>query len=215
MKKNLIIAFLAGVIITLVVVNYLPNLDIKIEVIEKVEPVKEDKPEKIELSEQTSIIDRLKSKVLPKPIPEITADEFLLQNYPDTRISYDKEFSEDQQSKARKTMSKEVGKEFIKAQKLLSDDKPDEALKILEGLLSNQKLREYEIAVILRLKGYVYAEKEDYQKSLDLLAKSFSMNALEPQSQLDLQFGIAQLYLAIDQWGNGLYEILDWFKNYK
>jgi len=215
MNKNLIIAFLAGVIITFVVVNYLPKFDIKIEVTERAEPVKEDKPEKIELSEQTSIIDRLKSKISPEPIPEMTADEFLLQNYPDTRISYDKEFSEDQKSKARKTMSKEVGKEFIKAQKLLSDDKPDEALKILEGLLNNQKLREYEIAVILRFKGYVYAEKEDYQKSLDLLAKSFSMNALEPQSQLDLQFGIAQVYLAIDQWGNGLYEILDWFKNYK
>ena len=89
MNKNLIIAFLTGVIITIVVANYLPEFDIKIEVTEKSEPVKKDKPEKNELSEQTSIVDRLKSKIIPEPIPEITADEFLLQNYPDTRISYD------------------------------------------------------------------------------------------------------------------------------
>ena len=186
MNKNILIAFLAGVIITLVVVNYLPKFDIKIEVTEKSEPVKEDKTEKNELSEKTSIIDRLKSKILPEPIPEITADEFLLQNYPDTRISYDREFSKGEQSKyeigeqskykenrppppkARRTqtMSKKVGKEFIKAQQLLGDDKPDEALKILDNLLRDSELRDYEKATIVRLKGYVYAEKEDYPQSM-------------------------------------------------
>ena len=233
MNKNIIIAFLVGVIITLVVINYLPKFDINIEVTEKSEPVKEDKPEKNELSEKTSIVDRLKSKILPEPIPEITADEFLLQNYPDTRISYDREFSKGEQSKYKKgeqskykknrppppkarrtqTMSRKVGKEFIKAQQLLGDDKPDESLKILDMLLSNQNLRNFERATIIRLKGYVYAEKEDYQKSMDSLRQSLSYNALEPQAQLDLQFGIAQLFLAIDQWGNGLNELLDWFDN--
>ena len=225
MNKNLIIAFLAGVIITLVVANYLPKFDIKIEVVEKSEPVKEDKSEKNELSEKTSVVDRLKSKIIPEPIPEITADEFLLQNYPDTRISYDREFSKGEQSKYKKnrppkhmrtqTLSKKVGKEFIKAQEFLADDKPDESLKILEELLSNQELSIFERANIYRLQGYVYAEKEDYQKSVEPFQKSLSYNVLAPQDQLNLQFGIAQIYLAMDQWGNGLYEILDWFKNYK
>ena len=223
MNKNLIIAFLAGVIITLVVVNYLPKFDIKIEVTEKSEPVKEDKPEKNELSEKTSIVDRLKSKILPEPIPEITADEFLLQNYPDTRISYDREFSKGEQSKYKKnrppkhmrtqTMSKKVGADFIKAQEALGEEQADKALSILNNLLRNQDLRDYEKATIVRLKGYVYAEKENYPQSMFFLKEALSYNALEPQAQLDLQFGIAQLYLAIDQWRNGLNELLDWFYN--
>ena len=233
MNKNLIIAFLAGVIITLVVANYLPKFDIKIEVAEKSEPVKEDKSEKNELSEQKSIVDRFKSKILPEPIPEITADEFLLQNYPDTRISYDREFFKVEQSKNKKgeqskykknrpppplarrtqTLSKKVGTDFLKAQEALGEEKPDESLRILDRLLSNQELSDFERATIYRLKGYVYAEKENYQTSMDFLQQSLSYNAFEPQAQLDLQFGIAQLYLAIDQWNRGLKELLDWFDN--
>jgi len=228
MNKNIVIAFLMGTILTLLVVNYLPKFDIKIEVTEKSEPVNEDKTEKNELSEKTSIVDRLKSKILPEPIPEITADEFLLQNYPDTRISYHREFFKGEQSKGEQskykknrppkhmrtqTLSKKVGADFLKAQEALNEEKYDESHKILDRLLSNQELSDFERATIYRLKGYVYAEKEDYQKSIDSLQQSLSFNALELQAQLDLQFGIAQLYLAIDQWGNGLREILDWGRN--
>ncbi len=223
MNKNLIIAFLMGTIITLLVVNYLPKFDIKIEVTEKSETLKKDKTEKNELSEQTSIVDRLKSKIIPEPIPEITADEFLLQNYPDTRIYNYREFFKGEQSKyikngkpkARRTqtLSKKVGADFLKAQEALAEEKTDESLKILEELLSNQELSIFERATIYRLQGYVYAEKEDYQKSIESLQQSLSYNVLEPQAQLDLQFSIAQLFLAIDQWGNGLREINDWGRN--
>ncbi|MEC7958568.1 MAG: hypothetical protein VX172_03645 [Pseudomonadota bacterium] len=117
--------------------------------------------------------------------------------------------------KARRTqtLSKKVGTDFLKAQEALAEEKPDESLKILDRLLSNQELSDFEKATIYRLKGYVYAEKEDYPKSMDFLQQSLSYNALEPQAQLDLQFGIAQLYLAIDQWNRGLKELLDWFDN--
>ncbi len=212
MNKNLIIAFLAGVIITLVVANYLPEFDIKIEVTEKTEPVKEDKTEKNELSEQKSIVDRLKSKILPEPIPEITADEFLLQNYSDTRISYDQPIKTNN-TNIIKTLRKDIGAEFIRANDYMYKKDFDKALYILDNILKNSDLRVYEIATILRLKGYAFAEKEDYQQSMQFLQQSLSYNALEPQAQLDLQFGIAQLYLALDQWGNGLNELLDWFYN--
>ena len=117
--------------------------------------------------------------------------------------------------KARRTqtLSKKVGTDFIKAQEALADEKSDESLRILDRLLSSQDLSDFEKATIYRLKGYVYAEKEDYPKSMDFLQQSLSYNALEPQAQLDLQFGIAQLYLAIDQWDRGLKELLDWFDN--
>ncbi|MDA9905238.1 TonB family protein [Hyphomicrobiales bacterium] len=213
MNKNLTIAFLVGVVITLLVVNYLPKFDIEIKVAEKDEPLKIGELQKVELSQ---------------PIPEITADEFLLQNYPDTRISYNQQIEpsviNNQEPKNTKngrritkktsrtqTMSRIVGTEFIKAQEALSEEQGDKALKILDNLLRNPDLRDFEKATIIRLKGYIYVGKEDYLQSMFFLKEAFSYKVLEPQAQLDLQFGIAQLYLAIDQWGNGLYELLDWF----
>ena len=64
MNKNIIIAFLAGVIITLVVVNYLPKFDIKIEMAEKSEPIKIDKTQKDDsfLNETTEIVNKTISK---------------------------------------------------------------------------------------------------------------------------------------------------------
>ena len=117
--------------------------------------------------------------------------------------------------KARRTqtMSKKVGTEFIKAQEALGEEQGDKALKILNNLLRNPDLRDFEKATIVRLKGYVFAEKEDYPQSMRYLKEALSYNALEPQAQLDLQFGIAQLYLAIDQWDKGLSELLEWFDN--
>jgi hypothetical protein len=58
MNKNLIISFLVGVIITLLVVNYLPKFDIKIEMAKKTEPVKIDETQKndIFLNETTEIV---------------------------------------------------------------------------------------------------------------------------------------------------------------
>ena len=117
--------------------------------------------------------------------------------------------------KARRTqtMSKKVGADFIKAQEALGEEQGDKALKILNNLLRNPDLRDFEKATIVRLKGYVYAEQEDYPKSMSFLQEALSYNALAPQDQLDLQFGIAQLYLAIDQWDRGLSELLEWFDN--
>ena len=117
--------------------------------------------------------------------------------------------------KARRTqtMSKKVGADFVKAQETLGEEQADKALSILNNLLRNQDLRDFEKATIVRLKGYVYAEKEDYPQSMKFLKEALSYNALEPQAQLDLQFGIAQLYLAVDQWDKGLSELLEWFDN--
>ena len=78
--------------------------------------------------------------------------------------------------KARRTqtMSKKVGADFIKAQEALGEEKPDESLKILDRLLSSQELSDFERATIYRLKGYVFAEKEDYQQSMQFLQQSVS-----------------------------------------
>ena len=49
--------------------------------------------------------------------------------------------------KARRTqtLSKKVGTDFLKAQEALGEEKPDESLKILDRLLSNQELSDFEI----------------------------------------------------------------------
>ncbi len=116
-------------------------------------------------------------------------------------------------AKRTQTMSKKVGAEFIKAQEALGDDLPDRAMSILTNLLRRDDLRPFESAQIVRLQAYVYADKEDYDKCLELLERVYSLNALQPQDQLDLQFQISQLYLAVDQWNTGHEKLLKWFKD--
>ncbi len=86
--------------------------------------------------------------------------------------------------KARRTqtMSKKVGADFIKAQEALGDEQGDKALKILDNLLRDSELRDFEKATIVRLKGYVYAEKEDYPQSMFFLKEALSYNALRTPS---------------------------------
>ena len=114
-------------------------------------------------------------------------------------------------AKRTQTMSKKVGAEFIKAQEALGDDLPDRAMDILNNLLRRDDLRPFEQAQIIRLQAYVFAEKEDYNKSLDYLQRVYNLNALQPQAQLDLQFQIAQLYLATDNWNKGHDMLVKWF----
>ena len=116
-------------------------------------------------------------------------------------------------AKRTETMSKKVGAEFIKAQEALGDDLPDRAMGILNNLLRRDDLRPFESAQIVRLQAYVYAEKEDYVKCLELLERVYSLNALQPQDQLDLQFQISQLYLAVDKWVTGHEKLLKWFND--
>ena len=80
MNKNIIIAFLVGIIITLLVVNYLPKFDIKIEMAEKSEPVKIDETQKDDsfLNETTEIVNNTISKnkkIEEKPSSELKVKE--------------------------------------------------------------------------------------------------------------------------------------------
>ena len=77
MNKNIIIAFLVGIIITLLVVNYLPKFDIKIEMAEKSEPVKIDKTQKDDsfLNETTEIINNTIAKNETEPLAELKVKE--------------------------------------------------------------------------------------------------------------------------------------------
>ena len=59
-----------------------------------------------------------------------------------------------------KLCQRKSGADFIKAQEALGEEQGDKALKILNNLLRNPDLRDFEKATIVRLKGYVYAEKK-------------------------------------------------------
>lgn len=80
MNKNLIIAFLIGIITTLVVVNYLPKFDIKIEMAEKTESAKIDETQKDNsfFNETTEIVNNTISKnkkIEEKPSNELKVKE--------------------------------------------------------------------------------------------------------------------------------------------
>ena len=88
-----------------------------------------------------------------------------------------KERKKPPKARRTKTMSKKVATEFIKAQDALAEDRSDTSLKILNNLLTQPELRGFEKATIVRLKGYVYAEKEEYQKFFNAALKKYGVSS--------------------------------------
>lgn len=113
-------------------------------------------------------------------------------------------------TKRTKTVGEKVGKELLKAQEAMEADNNAEALAILNRLLQRE-LKEYERAVVLRMAGYIHADNGDYNKAISVFEQAQRINALDEQSQQDLQFYLGQLYLAEDRVDDAIRTLEKWF----
>jgi len=181
MNKNILIAFLMGTILTLLVINYLPKFDIKIEVTEKSEPVKEDKTEKNELSEQTSIFDHLKSKILPEPVPEITADQFLfkipktLRPLSECLITREPLSIPHWRQRLVGNHSKEFRLIYTQAIESYNNKDYDQSLDIINNSFKNDLTYDDKIS-LYKLISRIYVKRKEYLLAAKNIKKSFCLS---------------------------------------
>lgn len=104
--------------------------------------------------------------------------------------------------KAAGTMSESVYKGVQEATELLVKKKHAEAIVRLTELAETGS--DYEKAVVNYNLGFAHSGKDDYGSAVKAFAKALSSNALPQQQHEQLQFNLGQLYIAADQFDEGI-----------
>lgn len=90
-------------------------------------------------------------------------------------------------------MSKSLYKFVERANDLASGKNYTEAIKILKQALKSSYIKKGEKAAIMRALGFIYAQKKDFEKSLDWLNKSLKTKKLSYELHLSTLYIIAQI----------------------
>lgn len=74
------------------------------------------------------------------------------------------------------------------------------------------KQKAYEEAVILQTLGYVYSSVEHYPEAIRVFRASLALEALPAETVLELRYSLAQLHIAIGQYGKGIKLLEAWLQ---
>ena len=83
---------------------------------------------------------------------------------------------------------------------MIGDGKYGEALERLEDLSKLVKRRPYEYATVLQTYGFVYAASDRYKEAIRAFEEAMSLDKLPEGVQLRMQYNVAQLYAAIEEY---------------
>jgi tetratricopeptide (TPR) repeat protein len=108
-------------------------------------------------------------------------------------------------------MRQTAGKALVEAQTFLSDDKIKEALAVLSKV-DTSKFNDYEKAVTNQLFAYAYLAQEDYKRAIEFSEKALEAGVLNPGTELNMLFNVAQLYRATDQLGQSIATFEKWLE---
>lgn len=100
------------------------------------------------------------------------------------------------QTRKSEVLGKAAFEKIEQAQNLLGEDKHQEAVAVLQGLIDSSKYKPYEKAVALQTMGFVYADKGDYARTMQLFERAIATGDLPPRIVNDLTYNLAQLNLA-------------------
>lgn len=101
------------------------------------------------------------------------------------------------------TMDAYTAKRFAEALELFQAEDYEGTLKAL-GKLRMRSLNPFEKASVLRLRGFVAYTQGDMAAARAELEKAVAENGLRPESQADLVFNIAQMWLQDQNWDKGI-----------
>lgn len=123
-----------------------------------------------------------------------------------------KKKEEDPDQSKKLGVSKQVSDKLLEAYKLFDEGQPDAALAIVDALAKKRKLKPPEMAQIHRFRGYIYADKDQSEKAVAEFEKSLALHGLEPKTESDLIYSLAQMYTQLDQYDKSLDLINQWFE---
>jgi len=98
------------------------------------------------------------------------------------------------------------------AHELMELDKFSEAELKLNGLLAKVAADSYEMAMVQQTLGYLYSSQENYGQAAKLFLQALNSNALPQKSSHNLNYNLAQLLLADEQYDAGISRLEKWLK---
>lgn len=104
-----------------------------------------------------------------------------------------------------RTLSSAIGEPILEVQELM-DQEPmptQQILQILNGLVQRD-VTPYERSVILRMRGGVYFQQENYRGAIDDFLGAINTGALVPDESNSLRVNIGQLYMVLDNTAEGI-----------
>ena len=123
-----------------------------------------------------------------------------------------KKKDEDADKSKKLGVSKQVSDKLLEAYALFDEGNGDGALQIVDALAKKRKLKPPEMAQIHRFRGYIYADKGQNEKAVAEFEQSLALHGLEPKTESDLIYSLAQMYTQLDQYDKSLALINQWFE---
>ncbi|MEE8408182.1 MAG: CDC27 family protein, partial [Myxococcota bacterium] len=101
------------------------------------------------------------------------------------------------------------------AQKLVSDEKYNEALAVLREMRSREKLNDHERALMWQTFAFVWSGKEQYAKAADSFEKCLALRALPAGGALNALYNLGQMYMAAERFNKAVEVFSEWLTRAK
>jgi tetratricopeptide (TPR) repeat protein len=109
-------------------------------------------------------------------------------------------------------ISKLVADKLLAAYELLQNDKPDDAMKLVDQAAGARKLRPAEVAQIHRFRGYIYLDEGKSEKAAEEFQLARDQKALDAAAEQVMIYSLAQIYTQLGQYPRALELIDSWFQ---
>jgi len=107
-------------------------------------------------------------------------------------------------------MSEGTYNRLNEAYELLGEEAFDEAFEELSDLADN-RLSDFEKAKVHQTMGFVTAQREQYEAAIDHFSEAVRLNQLQNEIHFEMILQIAQLYNALERYGEALEQLDFWF----
>jgi tetratricopeptide (TPR) repeat protein len=113
------------------------------------------------------------------------------------------------------TLSPAVANDLIAAYELLEEDKTAEALAALNRILERRgdRLSGFERATLLQVRGSAHVQLDNLVAGLRDFEQAVALGALPEEQTRRLQFNVAQLHFATEDYARALEVFLEWLKD--
>ena len=108
------------------------------------------------------------------------------------------------------TVSPATYDRLLQVYRLVEEGRYGQALELL-GSVRAAKARSYERAVILQTYGYVYAEKQEYERAIEAFTQCLDLDALPESATKGLLYGLVQLQASIGRYTEAAGSLKRWF----
>ncbi|MCH2173737.1 tetratricopeptide repeat protein, partial [Myxococcota bacterium] len=139
----------------------------------------------------------------------IPVSDVLAADERSTRSSRDKKKARPT-GRMSKSPSKKTGKKLQEALELINEERYADARTILDQALRAKNLRPIDTASLKRFYGFTYTGNEQYLEGIPYFEEALALNVLSPKVSLDLQFNLAQLYMATEQFEKASDTLQSW-----